>query len=511
MQSLGLEGALVAALTLAAAALRFTLLAQQGFWFDEANTAQLVHNSPGVMFTLIKHYESTPPLYYCVAWVWARIFGYGAAGLRSLSALCGVLAVPVAFGAGAKLVSRRAGVVAAALTAFSPLLFWYAQEARAYELAVLMSGISLLCFAFALERGTARWLALWVVMSWLALCSEYYAVLIVVPQALWLLHRHRGSPALRRTFIASGLLALFALPLLWFAIQQNKTGHASWIAPIPLGPRLDQIIPQFTAGLQLPLQAILTRLAEAAALVGIVLIFTRTDQRERSGALIAGSIALGGFVINLLLIAGGIDDLITRNILSLWMPAAVAVAGGLAAARARWLGLVCTVVLCAVGLTTRIAVASTYNFRKPDWQAVARVLGPRPAPGVARVVLEQRYRDGLPLTLYMPGLTFWHKVYVGKPSHLVPVGTNRVSEIDIIAIAAPRVTLCWWGAACNLNPSTLQSSYPIPGFHVAWVRHAYQFSIMRLVAPRPVTVSPAMISRALTETTLRDDNLLVQR
>ena len=81
----------------------------------------------------------------------------------------------------------------------------------------------------------------------------------------------------------------------------------------------------------------------------------------------------------------------------------------------------------------------------------------------------------------------------------------------MVAISAPRVRLCWWGAACNLNPSPLQSSYRIPGFHVAWVRHAFQFSIIRLVAPRPVVVSPAMVAQALTGTTLRADNLLVQR
>ncbi len=133
-----------------------------------------------------------------------------------------------------------------------------------------------------------------------------------------------------------------------------------------------------------------------------MLLFTRTGRLERRGAVIAGSIAVGGFVINLLLIAGGIDDLITRNIISLWMPAAVAVAGGLAAVRARWLGLVCTVVLCAIGLTGRIAVATTYEFQKPDWRSVARALGPRPRAGVTRAILIQRYRDLLPLKLYMP-------------------------------------------------------------------------------------------------------------
>ena len=80
----------VVALTVLAAVLRFYRLGHQGFWFDEANTALLVHFSPGKMLGLIPQTESTPPLYYCVAWVWARVFGYSEAPLRSLSALCGV-------------------------------------------------------------------------------------------------------------------------------------------------------------------------------------------------------------------------------------------------------------------------------------------------------------------------------------------------------------------------------------------------------------------------------------
>ena len=100
----------VGAITLLAALLRFYRIGHQGFWFDEGNTALLVHFSPGKMLGLIPQTESTPPLYYCVAWVWARLFGYGETGLRSLSAVCGVLVVPVAYGAGSKLISRRAGV-----------------------------------------------------------------------------------------------------------------------------------------------------------------------------------------------------------------------------------------------------------------------------------------------------------------------------------------------------------------------------------------------------------------
>src|SRR5436305_1742472 len=106
----------VIALTVIAALLRFWRLGHQGFWFDEGNTALLVQFSPGKMLGLIPQSESTPPLYYCVAWVWSRVFGHTEVGLRSLSAILGVATVPLAYVAGVKLISRRAGVIACALT-----------------------------------------------------------------------------------------------------------------------------------------------------------------------------------------------------------------------------------------------------------------------------------------------------------------------------------------------------------------------------------------------------------
>ena len=72
-------------LTVLGASLRFAAIGRQGFWIDEAYTAQLVHLPLGKMFGLIPQTESTPPLYYSIAWVWTRLFGDTEAGLRSLS------------------------------------------------------------------------------------------------------------------------------------------------------------------------------------------------------------------------------------------------------------------------------------------------------------------------------------------------------------------------------------------------------------------------------------------
>jgi len=507
----------VLALTALAAVLRFYRLGHQGFWFDEANTAQLVHFSLGKMLGLIPQTESTPPLYYCVAWAWARVFGYGEAGLRSLSAVAGVLTVPVAYGAGARLVSRPrasgplgvqprlnrprashpAGLIVAALCACNPFLIWYSQEARSYALLVLFSALALLSFALVLDRPTPRHVALWVVCSALALATHYYAVVVVVPQAAWLLVRLRDDRAVQAGLAVVALCGLALIPL---ALSQHSTGHDSWIAHSDLGVRLRQIIPQFLIGTDAPARTLLKFLGLALALVGLGLLGLRRRLPEGRRALLALGLAATGFVISLAFIAAGSDALITRNIIGLWLPAAIAVAAGLALARPRVVGAVVAAGLCGIGVAAAVGVATNYKFQRPNWRVVAQELGPRPTAGSDRLILIQHYRTLLPLSLYLPHL------------HFVPGrGVAGVRELDVVAFSSPQQPLCWWGAACNLIPSRMQASYHVPGFHPLWLRRVRQFTIMRLVSDRPRHVTPASVSRALHTTSLPRDELLSQR
>jgi mannosyltransferase len=460
---------IVAGLVGIAAALRFYGLGHQGFWFDEANTAQLVRFSPGKMLGLIPQSESTPPLYYCVAWVWARLFGDHEAGLRSLSALAGVLVVPVAYGAGARLMSRRAGLIAAALTACSPLLVWYSQEARSYSMLVLLTALSLLAFAYARETPTPRLLTLWVLASGLALATHYFAVVAVVPEAAWLLGRHRRHRAVLVAVATVGACGLALIPL---AISQNGTGHDSWIASASLGLRLRQIIPQFLIGTGAPAREALRDLAIALA-----------------------AVVLAGLAVSLLLAAIGFDDLITRNIIALWLPCALLVTGGLAHRRGGALGIALAAALCVIGVTAAIGVAADRSLQRPDWRQVAHALGPVRSE---RAILIQHYRTLLPLSLYLPGL------------HVLGLRGARVDELDVIAMSSPQQPLCWWGAACNLIPSRMQRRYAVRGFHAEWTRRVLQFDIQRLVARRPVRLTPADVSRALHATRLRHDVLELQ-
>ncbi|HUO71395.1 MAG TPA: glycosyltransferase family 39 protein [Solirubrobacteraceae bacterium] len=494
-------GLAVTGLTVLAALLRFTRLGHQGFWFDEANTAQLVHFSPGKMLGQIPKSESTPPLYYCVAWVWARIFGYGEAGLRSLSALAGVAAVPVAYGCGRKLISPRAGVIAAALTACSPLLIWYSQEARSYSLLVLLTASSLMAFAYVRSDPTPRAVSAWVLAAGLALATHYYAVLAVIPEAAWLLAVHRRRRSVQAGVAVVGLCGLALIPL---AISQNGTGNANWIAQAPIGRRLGPMFGQFVLGFGSPGYAVLEPLALVLAVLALILLATRSDPLERRGGVLAAGIALAGLVLNLLMIALGIDDLIARNTLAIWMPAAVAVAGGLAARRAQLLGALAAAALCAMGISAAVAVAVDRNLERPDWRVVVHALGagvqPLPAGAEGRAILVQHYRDLLPLSLYLRRLTF------------MPRRGADVSELDVVSFTSPRSGgFCWWGSACNLWPSKIQGSYPVPGFHELWRRHALQFTILRLVAAHPVRLTPRDVAAVLRTTRLRNDELLLQR
>jgi 4-amino-4-deoxy-L-arabinose transferase-like glycosyltransferase len=111
----------VIALTVLGAVLRFSTLDLQSFELDESVTAgEVLDPAFRQMLRNIAGWESAPPLYYVLAWIWTRPLGTGEVGLRSLSALIGTATVPVSFGVGATLVSHRAGAVLAALVALRP-------------------------------------------------------------------------------------------------------------------------------------------------------------------------------------------------------------------------------------------------------------------------------------------------------------------------------------------------------------------------------------------------------
>jgi mannosyltransferase len=337
----------LAALILVGAALRFPTLGQQRYWPDEAVTAGLLRLDVPEMLTAMSTTESTPPLYYILAWGWALVFGTGEVELRSLSALLGTLTIPVVFAIGATLASRRAGLAGAALAAVSPALIWYSQEARSYALFTLLGALSLLFAARATREGNGRDLAWWAVTALLALLTHYFAAFLVAGEAVWLLaageRRRIAAPAV--AVVAAGGAAL--LPL---ALHQSRQGNLDFIDDTSLATRLSDLAELFMAGPTVdPLQPAVAVVA-GAALGGLILAWVAGLERRRTMVLLVG-VALAGVAAPALLALVGLDYVLGRNLLPLWIPLAVAVAIGLSTERRRRL---------EAGLAAALVAASTW-------------------------------------------------------------------------------------------------------------------------------------------------------
>jgi 4-amino-4-deoxy-L-arabinose transferase-like glycosyltransferase len=374
----------LALLTALGVAIRFASLDVQSFHHDEVITAaRVIPGSFGEMLHRVKTSESNPPLYYVLAWAWAKAFGTGEVGLRSLSALFGAATVPLVYCVGAELSSRRAGLIAAALVAVSPMLIWYSQEARSYALLVLFCTASLYFFVRALRTRKGRDLALWALASALALCSHYFAFFAVAIEAIWLLVALRSR--WRVVLPALALVAATGLALLPLITSQVNPTHIGWIDFTPLSSRFFQTGISFLIGetghviAEPPREryALLPVILIAAAML---LVAVRGSSRERRGTLIGLIVGLGVAALALLAVLFGKDYIVERNLLPALVPLAVAAAIGFAVDGARRIGLLLALALCAYWIAFDVHVTQTPNLQRPDFRELTDAVGPARVP-----------------------------------------------------------------------------------------------------------------------------------
>jgi mannosyltransferase len=401
----------VVVLTAIGAGLRFTTLDRQSFWLDELVTVSLVRQGFGDMLGQIPETEATPYLYYVLAWGWAWGFGLGEIGLRSLSALAGTAIVPLAYGAGAVLVSRRVGLVAAALAAVNPFLVWYSQEARSYSLLALLAAGSVLLFGRAL-RSDRRALAGWAVVTSLAVATHYFATFLVLVEAIWLLLNLRPrKPALLASLLPAVVVGAH-VPLL---LEQR--GNAEAVAGSSLAVRAAGIPKNLAVGYSFPAELLGSILAACLLLVGLALLVTRASSRDQLGAFVAGSLAAGSIAIPLALALVGADYVIARNAILAVIPAAVFLGTGYAST---WLGIAAAASLCVVSVAISLSPALDAVYGRTDWRGAAETLE---RPTVVRAIVVTPFMSRSLWSPYLPGLS--------EPSG----ATIRVREIAVVGLA----------------------------------------------------------------------------
>jgi uncharacterized membrane protein len=471
----------LALVILAGAAVRFATLDVQSLWFDEAVTAQLLRMHLGGLLHAIPDSESTPPLYYLLAWAWAHAWGTGEAGMRSLSALLGTLTIPVAWTLGRRLGGARAALAAAALLASNPLLVWFSQEARSYALLVLLAALSALLWLRALDApGDARRLLAWGAVAALSLATHYYALFLVAPQALWLLARAPGTRARVATLAVPVAAAAALAPL---ALAQRANDSARFIADIPLSTRIAQVPKQFLVGYDAPAETALTILSAIVMIVaigGVVAILAgrvAAPAPARSDASRLAAIVLAALALPILASIAGEDHLLSRNLVGV-LPLAAALAGaglaGIAHALPRT-AAAGVAAACLLGLVAIGGVARDPRLQRDDWRGAARALGPAVAgrlivaPGPALV----------PLGYYVAGL------------RTVPAtGAPPAAELDYVDLSERTPGELATPRRGELPP-------PVAGFAIAARTDGETFTVVRLRATASQAVAPAALARGL--------------
>jgi mannosyltransferase len=378
---------IVAALMAIGVALRLAV-AQQSLFADELSTHYMVagRGLGDVISAVGTDAEITPPLYFVASWLTTQV-ELNAQMLRAPSLLAGAVAIPLVYLLGLRTVGRRAALVAAALTAFSPFMVFYSSEARGYALMVTLVLGSTLALLAAIDSRRALWWVAYAACACAAVYTHYTAVFALAGQLLWALwaHPEARKPALAASFAAavafvpwlSGLRgdldsttteilsALQPFELHWvrislthWAIGHPFAGEGTGLRDLPGLPAL-----------------VLFALALLIALAGALRPpLPPVDRRAALVVVLALSVPVGEAIASAL----GSNLFGTRNLAASWPAYALCLAALLLAAGPRLGAAAAALALAAFAIGAAKMVDA--DFQRHDYDGVAAAIEERAGP-----------------------------------------------------------------------------------------------------------------------------------
>jgi len=231
--------------------LRFWELDRLSFWYDETTSAGYADSPTWHSMFLSLQGDVHPIGYFALLRLWSELFGNTDFSLRALSAMFGVLAIPLMLKVARRVCELPQALLATLIFTLSPFQIYYSQEARAYSLVTFLV---LLSFALFLDLwraegriATAFSLAL---VNASIVFTNYCAGLAVIAQILTVATLWGTVPAEKRRevmLLYGGSLifsaVLFAPWLKIFSSQFHVVQQTIWIS----SPDADDIVDTLTA------------------------------------------------------------------------------------------------------------------------------------------------------------------------------------------------------------------------------------------------------------------------
>jgi 4-amino-4-deoxy-L-arabinose transferase-like glycosyltransferase len=274
---------IVVALVLCAFALRVYRLDFVSLRGDESFTVLFAAEPLPQLLEGIRNVEPNPPFYYFLLRGALLLLGQSGFSARYVSAIFGVLAIPLLYQLGRALMpASRVGpliaqpaLLAALFLAINPYQIWQSQDVRNYTLWPALSLASLYLMLRALRENRKSFWIGYAVTALLSLYTHYYDVFVLLfENAFVFLCTWRDRPLLKRWLIAQVILAVLYLPWPLFA-SSRPFSYEDLTANVPgiLGIverslsvfTLGETVPQIVATVLLPVWLLLLALGLASA------------------------------------------------------------------------------------------------------------------------------------------------------------------------------------------------------------------------------------------------------
>ena len=397
-----------------AAALRFAQLGSKALWLDEAMTvlialgrgasdvpvgsvqpiaavADIFTLSPAARVAdvvrrlkdpIIQH--THPPLFYVLAHGWFTVHSPSPASLawwsRAPAAFFGIAAVFVIFRLGRAVASDRAGLIAAASAAVSPLMVMISQEARNYTLPLVCVTAAFLLLVRILDRlaepepaGPLLWSA-WAAANIAGCYAHYYVLLSIAAQVITLaaMMRSRVRSALLPLMLSTATIAAAFLPWAPTFAAHARSPEQAWMRETNPGVYVYDTLRAWQAMVQgWPLDTsspqvwwLAARMAIGVALLVAFIAGAALIARDRERPATAAMAWLVTITVGLLWMASALQQ---KNLTGeyryhfVYYPALIALFGAVLAMLRPWV----SAMVVALGVANSILLVGGREFPKP--------------------------------------------------------------------------------------------------------------------------------------------------
>lgn len=253
------------------AALRIWGIELNSLWNDELFSVAVSDPDNSFNYVFKTTVEDVhPPFYQLFLWAIHKVFGFGEFTGRYLSALLGIIHIPIIYILGKKIFDQRVGLVAAFLLTINFLYIWFSQETRSYELLSLLTTLSFI-FYIDTQNNKKYSFFYYALTLILLLNTHFFGFLPALAQAILILLNRKYIIK----YITVAVSAIISLIPLVISIIDNLSRQSFWIKE-PSAYFFYSYFRQYFG------EAILSNLMFLFVIMGIVLLIKKNAKKEMS-------------------------------------------------------------------------------------------------------------------------------------------------------------------------------------------------------------------------------------